>query len=133
MRRRFERTARQEERGGHDVEVPPLLAGDCERLWHVRTLHVAELERHPRNPRRNWRDRHALIIIDTGRVGSNDGEHDIMLMQNFVVLQIMQKRGWRQICVLVTAFAAEATANPPLAIITAAPRRTRSVAKSGSR
>src|SRR5215471_13685585 len=41
-RRRLERPARQEERGRHDVELPAELARDCERLGHVRRLHVAE-------------------------------------------------------------------------------------------
>ena len=92
MRGGLERTARQEERGGHDVELPTGFTGQPQRLRHVGGFHEPEPERRPREPVRDLLEPEALRRIDPRRLRRLDGENDVLLMQHLVVLQTMHQR-----------------------------------------
>ena len=73
-----------------------MLTRDRERLRHIRLLHVAKFERYACEVLRQRLDPHAIFFGNARRIGSDNCQHDIMLMQDFVVLQVMQKRGRRK-------------------------------------
>ncbi len=95
--RRFERSSREKERRRHDVELPALLARDGKRLRDIGRFHVAELQHHAIEVRRQRRDLHPLVVGDARRVGGDDGEDDVALVQHLVVLEIVQERGRREL------------------------------------
>src|ERR1700733_8931869 len=85
MRGRFERTAGQEERRRHDVELPAELARNRQRLRHIRRLHEAEPQRDLGKGIAHLLQSHTFRRIDARGRRSLDGENDVLLVQHLVV------------------------------------------------
>ena len=74
-----------------------LLARNRKRVRHVRRFHVAELQRHVRESRRDRSDNDGLFIIHARPICSNNRENDVLFVQDVVVLEIVKERGWSQV------------------------------------
>ena len=76
---------------------PASLARGRKRLRHVRILHESEADRDSGEAVGNPLDLDALVLGCARRIGGDDGEDDVVLVQHLVVLEVMQQRGRREI------------------------------------
>src|SRR6516162_5022458 len=95
MRRRLERTAREKERGRHDIELPPELSRDRQRLRHVRRFHETEPQRYLGEDVADLFQPYPLRPIDARGGGGLDGQNDVLLVQHLVVLEAVHERSRR--------------------------------------
>jgi hypothetical protein len=94
--RRHKGTPAEEERRRHDVELQALLARQSEAADDIRRFHVAERQHHQRDVGSDALDPYALWVACARLRRSPDREHDYILVENLIVLEVVQQRRRRR-------------------------------------